>query len=233
MKLRLSHCSIRRSLKTVQRLHQCGPGVHSPCYPRHMNPPELAGWPGTHSPCSPRSSWQGISCADGTSWRSIRYLPRAWKGRHSLATGDHSVPFPRAWKGRHEPVAGGTAGAVHAALDAGSGGRCVHRASFPARRKTCSGAAYCNRLIRGLPPSACLPFQARGKAPDQSLAASMCLLSQVRGKAPDQSLAASMCLLSQARGKAPDQSLACERVSDIPLVGFSRSGTRTGRSRAS
>ncbi len=47
-------------------------------------------------------------------------------------------------------------------IDAGSGGRCVRRASFPARRKTCSGAAYCKRLIRGLPPSACLPFQARG-----------------------------------------------------------------------
>ena len=40
------------------------------------------------------------------------------------------------------------------------------------QRKTCSGAAYYKRLIRGLPPSACLPFQARGKAPDQSLAPS-------------------------------------------------------------
>ena len=74
MKLRLSHCSIRRSLKTVQRLHLCGSGVHSPCDPRHMNPPELAGWPGTHSPCSPRPSRQVISSADGTSWRPIRRL---------------------------------------------------------------------------------------------------------------------------------------------------------------
>ena len=102
----------------------------------------------------------------------------------------------------------GTAGAIHAALDAGSGGRCVHRASFPARRKTCSGAAYHKRLIRGLPPSACLPFQARGKAPDQSLAPGTCLPFQARGKAPDQSLAPSTCLPFQARGKAPDQSLA-------------------------
>ena len=74
MKLRLSHCSIRRSLGTVQRFRLCGPGVHSPCDPRHMNPSELAGWPGTHSPCSPRPSRQVISSADGTSWRSIRCL---------------------------------------------------------------------------------------------------------------------------------------------------------------
>jgi len=65
MKLRLSHCSIRRSLKSVQRFHLCGLGVHSPCDPRHMNPPELAGWPGTHSPCSPRPSRQVISSTKG------------------------------------------------------------------------------------------------------------------------------------------------------------------------
>ena len=31
----------------------------------------------------------------------------------------------------------------------------------------------CKRMIRSLSPSACLPFQARGKAPDQPLVAPM------------------------------------------------------------
>ena len=38
-----------------------------------------------------------------------------------------------------------------------------------------AGAAYHKQPIGGLPPSACLPFQARGKAPDRLLASSACL----------------------------------------------------------
>ena len=75
MRLRLSHCSIRRSLKTVQRLHRCGSGVHSPCDPRHMNPSELAGWPGTHSPCSPSPSRQVISSTKKAPWAPFSILP--------------------------------------------------------------------------------------------------------------------------------------------------------------
>ncbi len=71
-----------------------------------------------------------------------------------------------------------------------------------------AGAAYHKQPIGGLPPSACLPFQARGKAPDRLLASSPCLPCQVQGKAPDRLLASSACLPFQARGKAPDRLLA-------------------------
>ena len=57
-------------------------------------------------------------------------------------------------------------------------------AGLPFRPTKRSGAAHHERLIRGLPPSACLPFQARGKAPDQSLECSVCLPFPGPGQVP-------------------------------------------------
>ena len=59
------------------------------------------------------------------------------------------------------------------------------------------------RSIRHLSPSACPPFQARGKIPDRPPATGECLPFQARGKAPDRPPATGECLPSHAQGKAP------------------------------
>ena len=61
------------------------------------------------------------------------------------------------------------------------------------------------RSIQSLSPSACLPFQARGKTLDRPPAASACLPFQARGKVADRPLAVRTCLPFQTRGKVPDR----------------------------
>ena len=125
----------------------------------------------------------------------------------------------------------GAAGAIHAALDAGSGGRCVHRASFPARRKTCSGAAYYKRLIRGLPPSACLPFQARGKAPDQSLAASAQSAFPSSGNGTRSAATTALAVTGESAATAPTATAGTARCRAAPRTPAGRSTRPPHRSR--
>ena len=169
MKLRLSHCSIRRSLTTVQRFRLCGPGVHSPCYPRHMNPSELAGWPGTHSPCSPRPSRQVISSADGTSWRPIRHLSPILE-RHTPARGQATDPGPSPELGKADTRSGEGPESVACSSR--------HLSKFSAEPENLHGARSAHRIWRrvrhksrrrfrrtGVPPSVIVAVPGRLHAP--------------------------------------------------------------------
>ena len=183
------------------------PGTHSPCSPRAIAASYffdvegaigafiVSGRAARQTRAGCRRSMRYLSPSLERQTRARGKIPHRPLARRRLSGfspgpenpyGACSLPGrPRSPVGTH--WCGGTAGAIDAALDAGSGRRCVHRASFPARRKTCSGAAYYKRLIRGLPPSARLPFQARGKLPDRLLATSTCLPSRPHARviAPD------------------------------------------------
>ena len=209
MKLRLSHCSIRRSLKVVQRLPRCGSGVHSPCDPRHMNRRNLPGGLGRTPPAppghpgklfllrAPGMCWHLFRDVSGRAERQTRspgYVPEQAPERPRL---NGFSPKPENPHGAcNLPGADRSCRSSIAVLVAGGQSAAV-RDCVPTLATL--RAPYRKRLIRDLPPSACLPFQARGKVPDRWLGASTCQPF----RSPDKSRAA-LPLLPRARVIAPD-----------------------------
>ncbi len=144
-------------------------------------------------------------------------IHRAGEGRYALAASDRSGAFPRAWKGRHALVerpriarlrrtgcqvrwhADSNRSAPITLCQAACAVRVVGPGMLPRlgsllfRPTSRSGAAYHKQPIGGLPPSACLPFQARGEASDRLLASSTYLPFQAREEAPNWLPASSTC----------------------------------------
>ncbi len=112
--------------------------------------------------------------------RRRRTRPGAATRPSGVVTGGRLAPFTERWvRQPTRPVA--------AALEVAHGCITLAPCDVFGPPKTSPGAGSSSRSIRYLSPSACLPFQARGKVPDRPTATRACLPFQARGKVPDRS----------------------------------------------